>query len=104
MRRWIRSSSCPGLTPASTPFLLATGTWMAGTSPAMTDGELLTDARLIRARLRSPTHRLCHSDRDQRGAGVLSAGAHHARRSACSGAAGGCVAGAGGAIAHGLWL
>ncbi len=59
---------------------------------------------MTRVRLHRPTYRLCHPDRAQRGAGVLPAGAHHARRSARRRAAGGCVAGAGGATAHRLWL
>ena len=59
---------------------------------------------MTRVCLYRPTHRLRHPDRDQRGAGVLPAGAHHARRSPGRGAAGGCVAGTRGATAHGLRL
>ncbi len=60
--------------------------------------------KVTRVCLHRPTYRLCHPDRDQRGAGVLPAGAHHARRSAGCGAAGGCVAGTRGATAHRLRL
>ena len=60
----------------------------------------LNDLKVIRASLYRPPHRLCDPDRDQRGAGVLSPGAHHARRPAGGGAAGGCLAGTRGAIAH----
>src|SRR3954454_13382924 len=57
-----------------------------------------------RARLHTQAYRLRHSDRDQRGAGVLPPGAHHARRSPGRGAAGGCVAGIGPAAAGRLRL
>ena len=62
------------------------------------------EEKVTRVCLYRPTYRLCHPDRDQRRAGVLPAGAHHARRSPGRGAAGGCVAGTRGATAHGLRL
>ena len=62
------------------------------------------EEKVTRAHLHCPPHRLRHPHRDQRRAGVLPAGAHHARRSAGGGAAGRCVAGTRRAIAHGLRL
>jgi hypothetical protein len=50
--RWPHSSSCPGLTRASTTFL-ARKMWMAGTSPAMTELDNSYDSLISNSR-RSP--------------------------------------------------
>src|SRR6478672_5678980 len=70
--------------------------------PSPTRGE--GKQRVSSVRLYRPTYRLRHPDRDQRRAGVLPLGAHHARRSPGRRAARRCVAGTRGAIAHGLRL
>ena len=60
--------------------------------------------KVTRARLHCKTHRLCDPDRHQRCAGVLHAGAYHARRSAGGGAAGGCLSGTRKSVAYRLRL